>query len=204
MWRPSLTRVRRTKVKTVRRQPVEVVSLTNSLKCQQNLNLLIARRAEMGALRTQFRKGFLISFLVTGLLAGCGTHPIHSEAEMRRHAEEFVSGLEVEILEEDHQTLIIGWFDPGSPTSYINSMYELSNSPEEVKEKLRALYPAGDVWMEYRYGRWLGEAPLDIGLLTPEKSRDYTLSLLIQPKFRAKLRQGGDRLPGIVLLLICP
>ena len=158
----------------------------------------------MGALRTRFRKGFLISFLVAGLLAGCGIHPKHSEAEMRRHAEKFVSGLEIEVLEEDHQTLIIGWFDPGSPTSIIHSMYELSNSPEEVREKLRALYPAGDVWLEYGDGEWMGEAPLDAGLLTPEKARDSVMYLLLQPRFSAKLKQGRDRLPGIVLLLICP
>ncbi len=158
----------------------------------------------MSTLRAWFRQRFLPFLLAAGLLAACGVHPIHSEAEMRRHAEEFVSGLDLEILEEDHQALIIGWFDPGSPTSSMSSLYEFSNNPEEVKEKLRALYPAGDIWLEFRGSEWLGEAPLNIGLLTPEEAKDHKLDMLAQPKFIPKLRQGSERLQGTSLLLICP
>lgn len=158
----------------------------------------------MSPLRTWLRRELLLLFLVTSLLAACGIHPIHSETEMMRHAEEFVAGLDLEILEEDHQALIISWFDPGSPTSSMYSLYEFSNSTGEVKQKLRALYPAGDIWLEFRGGEWLGEAPLDIGLLTPEEAKDYTLNMLLQPKFIPKLKQGSERLQGTSLLLICP
>ena len=158
----------------------------------------------MNMLTSWIRWDFLLLLMAAGLPTGCGVHPIHSEAEMMRHAEEFVSGLDLEVLEEDHQALIIGRFDPGSPTSSMSSLYEFSNSTEEVRDKLRALYPAGDIWLEFRGGEWLGEAPLDIGLLTPEEAKDYTLNMLLQPKFIPKLKQGSERLQGTSLLLICP
>ena len=94
----------------------------------------------------------LFFLLVSGFLAGCSPG---ADKRLRGYAQDFVTALEIDIVEEKHKVLIAP-IHMDEPTSLIHSEYIVSDTPEEVKEKLRALHLAEKGWLAPSEDGWIG------------------------------------------------
>ena len=116
----------------------------------------------------------LLSLLwVSALMAGCGTETL------RGYSEEFVTRLDLEIVEERHD-VTIALIEVDAPSSYITSFYVVANSSEEVKDRLRGLQFFGSGWVApSEDGRtWTGELPLESGSFPWELEAELRYLLL--------------------------
>ncbi len=158
----------------------------------------------MKVLRTRFWPNSLFLLFVTGLLAGCIPQ---TRIILRGQAEDFVSALDVDIVEEEHELIFVPW-NEDAPASYITSTYVVSETTEEVEEKLRALHRAEDGWLAPSKDGWIGEVPLVIPVTgrvrNPEEIREYLRSLLLSENDSNILTLRTDHLPEIDFFLICP
>ena len=127
---------------------------------------------------------------------------------LRGQAEDFVSALDVDIVEEEHRFIFVPW-NEDAPASYITSTYVVSETPEEVEEKLWALHRAEDGWLAPSKDGWIGEVPLTVIPVTgrvsnPEEDREDLRSLLLTERDSNILTLRTDHLPEIDFFLICP
>ncbi len=138
----------------------------------------------------------LVLLLASVLLAGCFQTTEQRENSLRGFAKEFVTALEVDIVEERHGIRLSGQHDIAS--SWISSVYIISDAPEEVREKLKALHDARDFWLAPSQDGWVGDVRLNVipGLGRPwspaEKEEDFKYSF-------SMVRESG-----IDFFVICP
>ena len=122
------------------------------------------RRSEPRAIRFDVKKEnmfdikrrggltFLVFLLLSVFLAGFNPG---AERRLRGYAQEFVTAIDIDIAEEKHKVLIAP-IHMDEPTSFIRSEYIVSDTPEEVKEKLRALHLAEKGWLAPSEDGWIG------------------------------------------------
>ena len=128
----------------------------------------IVKETTMKVLRNWFWPNLLFLLFATGLLAGCyrllpGPNP-KVETTLRGYAENFVSALDVDIVDEEHDVLLVSFFDDATPYSHITSTYVVSETSEEVKEKLRALLLSENGWLGPNKDGLIGGKPLPLPL----------------------------------------
>ena len=153
----------------------------------------------MKVLKSRNWPNWIFLLLVTGLLSSC----YRTETILRDYAEDLVSALDVDIVEEKHK-ITIALLHADVPASYITSTYVVSDSPEEIKEKLRALHLAEEGWLAPSKDGWIGKIPLDPDAQSPVKfERDHKFLLLARFE-SGKLTRRMEDLPRIEFFLICP
>ncbi len=132
----------------------------------------------------------LFLLLASGLLAGC---PLGAETRLRGYAQEFITALGVDIVEEKHEVLVAP-IHIDEPTSFMVSEYIVSDTPEEVKEKLKALHLAEKGWLAPSKNGWIGGrvSSLSPRHATPERVKGELGYLLLD----------GD--PDFDFFLVCP
>ena len=164
----------------------------------------IVKEGKMKILRNRFWRNSLFLLLLTGLLAGCIPH---TRTILRSRAEDVVSVLDVDIVQEEHRFIFALW-NEDAPASYITSTYVVSETPEEVKEKLWALHRAEDGWLAPSKDGWIGEVPLSVTytgrVRSPEEVREDLRSRLLSERVSNILTLETDHLPEIDFFLICP
>ncbi len=134
----------------------------------------------------------LISFCLIMMACVCaGCHQLSAEPRLRAYAEDFVAVLDVDIVEEEH-SVVIAQVHQDVPASFIYSEYVVSESSEEVREKLLALRLAKRGWVAPSEEGWIGEIRLDT-VWTPEDA---------YKRFEERLFRGEDR--EIDFFVICP
>ena len=153
----------------------------------------------MIVLRSRFRINLLFFLLATVSLTACRQQ---AESTLTSFAERVVSALEIDIVEQHHYFTVAG-LDADVPTSEIASTYLVSNVPEEVKDRLRALYPAGETWLEYSEGELIGEVPIGREAAHADYVKE-TIRRKLLSKSRPGLAVDEEHPPEIDLLLICP
>ena len=141
----------------------------------------------------QRRIGLTLVFflLVSGFLAGCSPG---ADKRLRGYAQDFVTALEIDIVEEKHKVLIAP-IHMDEPTSFIASEYIVSDTPEEVMEKLRALHLAEEGWLAPNENGWIGA---QVSSLSP---RHVTPEEMTEDLERFSLPEGDSE---IDFFLICP
>ena len=147
----------------------------------------------MNGLRDRFGVISLFLLLATALLNGCEQR---SEISLRGSAKDFITALDVEIVEEEHD--IAGGLANDEPSSFITSEYVVSDTPEELREKLRAFHLAEDNWLAAGEDGWIGDVQLEV---IEHKGRPTTPA-----EFEKGLGFGllRKRDTGVDFLLICP
>ena len=153
----------------------------------------------MIVLRSRFWTNLLFFLLATVSLTGCRQQ---TESTLTSYAERVVSALEFDIVEQHHYFTVAG-LDGGVPSSEIASTYLVSNAPEEVKDRLRGLYPAGETWLEYSEGELIGEVPIGWAAAHADYVKE-TIRRKLLSKSRPGLTVDEEHPPEIDLLLICP
>ena len=123
----------------------------------------------------------LVFLLLSVFLAGCNPG---AERRLRGYAQEFVTAIDIDIAEEKHKVLIAP-IHMDEPTSFIRSEYIVSDTPEEVKEKLRALHLAEKGWLAPSEDGWIGAltgtqvSSLSPRHATPEQMKEWYESYVL-------------------------
>ena len=120
---------------------------------------------------------FLVFLLLSVFLAGFNPG---AERRLRGYAQEFVTAIDIDIAEEKHKVLIAP-IHMDEPTSFIRSEYIVSDTPEEVKEKLRALHLAEKGWLAPSEDGWIGAqvSSLSPRHATPEYMKEWYESYVL-------------------------
>lgn len=153
----------------------------------------------MIVLRSRLRTILLFLLLATVAFTGCRQQ---TESILASHAESVVAMLDIDIVEQHHYFTVAG-IDGDVPSSEIASTYRLSNASEEVKGRLRAVYPAGETWLEYSEGELIGEVPIGGESAHAEYVKERIGRKLLS-RSRPGLTVDEEHPPEIDLLLICP
>ena len=138
----------------------------------------------------------LVLLLASVLLAGCFQSTEQRENSLRGFAKDFVTELEIDIVEEQHSIQLSGQHDV--PSSSITSTYVISDAPEDVREKLKALHNAQDFWLAPSQDGWIGDVRLKIieGLGRPKSPSDNEEDFKY---YFSRVRESG-----IDFFVICP
>ncbi len=133
----------------------------------------------------------LFLLLVAGLLVSCSAG---AEKRLRGYAQDFITALDVDVVEEKHSVLI-ALYHIDAPNSRISSEYIVSDAPEEVKEKLMAFHLAEEGWLAPDKNGWIGTkvSSLSQGHPTPEQMKEDLEECYLP-----------ERDSGVGFFLICP
>ena len=129
----------------------------------------------MSVLRDRSWVNLLILLLASVLLAGCLQTEEEFQNYLRGMARDFVTALEVDVLEEEHSFLSAIRQD--MPSSWITSKYVISDAPEDVRVKLKAFHNAQEFWLAPSKDGWSRDVKLQIlndsgGTMSPAKMED--------------------------------
>ena len=135
---------------------------------------------------------YLISICLILMACVCGgCHQLTAEPRLRGYAEDFIALLDVDIVEEEH-SVVIAQVHQDVPASFILSEYDVSESSEQVREKLKALRLAKNGWVAPSEEGWIGEIRLDTVRTPVDAYR----------RFEEQLFRGEDREIGF--FVACP
>ena len=112
----------------------------------------------MSVLAVRSWGNLLLLVLSSVLLAGCVQQKASMESQLRAIARNFVTELEIDVVEEEHFFGIRN----DNPSSSVASYYVISEAPEAVREKLKAFHDAHEFWLAPRNDGWSRDVKLQI------------------------------------------
>lgn len=97
----------------------------------------------------------LLFCIMVTLMVSC-LHLEPNEEEMIVIAEDFAINLDIDLINAEHDVIIVQWYDDAMPSSYIISYYDYVESNETMEGKIRARLGSEHGWIFKNAGdEWL-------------------------------------------------